>query len=75
MSVRQLFHDTAFDPETVAALCSAFDLAKRSLHDKGQPAIVVEVIAQRLISFAEKGERDPAALASAALESVGLALD
>ena len=64
--VRNLF-DTAFDPETVKALCDAYDRACTSLHDRGQPDIVNEVIAERIISLAKKGERDPDKLCEGAL--------
>ncbi|MGA6940160.1 MAG: hypothetical protein WB041_33010, partial [Pseudolabrys sp.] len=65
--VRNLFYDTAFDPETVKALCDAYDRACTSLHDRGQPDIVNEVIAERIISLAKKGERDPDKLCEGAL--------
>ena len=41
-------------------LCDAYDKVSKSLHDAGQPDIVKEVIARRIISLAKKGERDPA---------------
>ena len=37
------------------------------LHDRGQPDIVNEVIAERIISLAKKGERDPDKLCEGAL--------
>ena len=65
--VRNLFYGTAFDPETVKSLCDAYDRACTSLHDRGQPDIVNEVIAERIISLAKKGERDPDKLCEGAL--------
>jgi hypothetical protein len=65
--VRYLFYSTAFDPETVKALCDAYDRACQSLHDAGQPDVVHEVIAQRIISLAKQGERDPDKLCAGAL--------
>jgi hypothetical protein len=71
--VIQLFRAAAFDPETVAKLCSAYDLATKALHDRDRrPAIVNEVIAQHIIALAERGERDPENLARKALMSLGL---
>ena len=49
--------DRAFDAETTALICQAFDLTCRDLHDKGQPALVTEIIAKRLIEIAARGER------------------
>lgn len=69
--VFQLFRDAAFDPEAVQTLCTAYELAAKSLRDKHRPASVNEVIAKRIISLAEKGERDPRLLANAALKAAG----
>lgn len=69
----QLFRGAAFDPESVNTLCSAYDLATTRLHDRDRrPALVNEVIAQRIIALAEKGERDPKLLADGALRALGL---
>ena len=59
----EFFRKSDFDPETVKVLCDAYDKASKSLHDNGQPDIVKEVIARRIISLAQKGERDPIASA------------
>ena len=65
--VRHLFSNTAFDPETVKAMCDAYDRVCKSLHDAGRPDIVNEVIAERIISLAKQGERDPHKLCEGAL--------
>jgi hypothetical protein len=67
----QLFRATAFDPETVKTLCVAYDKASKLLHDAGQPEIVNEVIAQRIIALAQKGERNPDRLCKGALIALG----
>jgi hypothetical protein len=51
----RLIKTTAFDPEGVKLLCEAY----ASLHDTGQPYLVREVIASRIIAMAKQGERDP----------------
>jgi hypothetical protein len=56
-----------FDPEALAAMGEAFDAACKALEDTGQPQIVREVIAQRIIEAASRGERDPVRLVEAAL--------
>lgn len=66
-----LFRAAAFDPEAVAVLCAAFDKARKSLHDTGQPALVQEVIARRIIESAKRGERDPDKLCEEALAALG----
>ena len=70
-SVFQLFRSTAFDPETIRTLGDAYERARRSLHDTGQPDLVKEVIAQRIIALAEEGERDPEKLCEGALSALG----
>lgn len=57
----------AFDPEVIETLSRAYDVAIASLHDIGQPELVREVIARRIIKAAQKGERDPAKLCAVAL--------
>jgi hypothetical protein len=57
----------SFDPEALKVLGKAYDMALAALHDAGQPELVQEVIARRIIKAAKKGERDPAALCAIAL--------
>lgn len=64
--------DTNFDPETTAVLGVAFDKAMAALHDTGQPEIVKEAVAKRIITLAAKGERDPERLRVAALAAMGI---
>jgi hypothetical protein len=64
--------DGAFDAQATALLAQAFDKACAELHDRGQPIIVREIIARRIIEIAGRGERDPEQLCSAALTSLGL---
>ena len=60
-----------FDDSVTASLGQAFDAACRELHDKGQPEIVYEVMAARIIEAAKKGERDVTKLAAAGLAALG----
>jgi hypothetical protein len=48
-----------FDDRMTGILGEAFDSACKELHDTGQPNIVHEVIANRIIEAAKKGELDP----------------
>jgi hypothetical protein len=49
----------------------AFDAACTALHDTGQPFIVHEVMAKRIIDAAKTGERDPTRLRDIAMAAVG----
>jgi hypothetical protein len=44
-----------FEPEAIAATNEAFDAACKELHDTGQPQVVLEVIAERIIKMAKRG--------------------
>ena len=68
--VEDLFQE-AFDPEAIEILCNAFARARQSLHDTGQPEIVNEILAQRIIALAKQGERDPDKLSESALKALG----
>ena len=70
--VIRVFRDAAYDPEALELLCTAYGIARSALHDSGQPPIVNEVIARRIIEQAESGEREPRALAAGALKTFGL---
>ena len=42
----------AFDPESIQVLSAAYDRAMRELHDNGQPVLVQEIVAKRIIQLA-----------------------
>jgi hypothetical protein len=51
--------NAVFDCDETAVLTAAFDQACRSMHDWGQPEIIREIIAKRIIEVAGKGEPRP----------------
>ena len=61
-----------FDDRVTQIMGEAFDDACKELHDTGQPPIVYEVIAKRIIDAAKNGERDPTQLRKAGLTALGL---
>jgi hypothetical protein len=70
-TILDLFQEAASDPEMVKTLSSAYEKACKSLHDTGQPQIVNEIIAQRIIALFKQGERDPDRLCAGALSALG----
>jgi hypothetical protein len=75
MSIVPFIKYGAFEPEAIAAMSEAFDAACQELHDRGQPEIVREVIAERIIQRATEGELDPVRLREAALAGLAGARD
>lgn len=69
----KLFTDAAFDQAEVVILLDAYVRACRSLHDRGQPDIVTDVIAERLITLARAGQWDPQKLSEGALGTLSAA--
>lgn len=49
----------------------AFDSARKELRDSGQPSIVYEVIARRIIDATRTGERDVTRLRNVGLAAFG----
>lgn len=64
--------DGSFDPETVHAMGDAFDQARKLLHDRGQPSVVQEIIAKRIIEIARTGERDADKMCKRVLTAFGI---
>ena len=60
-----------FDDEATRLMGEAMDAACEDLRDTGQPALVREIIAKRIIEATKKGERDPARLRAAGLAVLG----
>ncbi|HEY7644417.1 MAG TPA: hypothetical protein VH858_05215 [Hyphomicrobiales bacterium] len=60
------------DAETVRVMNEAFDQICQHLQDTGQPEIVREVIAEKIVAAAKRGERDPVRLRDIVLGSFGL---
>jgi hypothetical protein len=59
--------DGVFDDHATRVMGEAFDEPRKRLHSQGQPPIVFETIAARIIAAASKGERDPVRLRNAGL--------
>jgi hypothetical protein len=70
----QYFPDEGFDASATEAMGRGFELACESLRIGGQPAVVKEIMATRIIQAARNGERDPHRLAAKAMDAVGMHL-
>src|SRR6266404_5899731 len=68
--VLPFFQGAAFDDDATQVMGKAFDRASQTLHDNGQPDLVRQIIAKRIIEVARKGERDPDELCARALQAL-----
>jgi hypothetical protein len=59
--------DRAFGPEVTSVMGEAYEAIMRELPETGQPALVREVFAKRIIDIVTSGERDPKQIARRAL--------
>lgn len=70
-SATSLFYNADFDSETIEVMAEAIERARKSLHDRGQPPLVQQIIAGRIMSAAKTGVRDPEKLCEMALTALG----
>jgi hypothetical protein len=71
-TILPFIRESVFGPEAVANMGDAFDRACTASAQLGQPSVVHEVIATRIIELAKSGERNPQVLCEHALASLGL---
>jgi hypothetical protein len=69
------FIEASSDPRLVDVMTKAYAKACRMLHDRGQPALVQEIIAGRIVEIVKTGERDPNRVCQRVLIDVGLQPD
>jgi hypothetical protein len=70
-SIVPIFRNGGFDAEATRNLGKAYDIACRSLHPKGQPPVLQDILAKKIVEAAQRGERDPDRLAAIALGALG----
>ena len=75
VSTVSLFAEASSDPAVIAAMNNAYTRACKMLHDRGQPAVVQEIIAARIVVIAKSGERDPGRICERVLKGLGLQSD
>jgi hypothetical protein len=70
MPLTRFLHDSAFGPDEIAAMAAAFEgaLRKLDLIDRTDPA--TELVARKIIDFAQQGERDPVRLRDRTVEAL-----
>jgi hypothetical protein len=69
MSPHRLIEGAAFEPEIIALMTRAYQDAVKRV-GKGQPPLVLETLAKRIIEIAGSGERDPQKMIDHAVRGV-----
>ena len=64
------FHNSAFDPQTLVVLETAFDEAWLTLKAIGNTSIKADELARSVLRLAMDGERDPGRLHDGALKGL-----
>jgi hypothetical protein len=64
--------DFAFDPEVVAAVTTAYQMATDHLRRDSYTDLVRDIIAKRIIDTAQQGERDPDELCRSVFAALGI---
>jgi hypothetical protein len=67
MPIHTFLQPGVFEPEVIAVMTEAFEAARKEFHDPNHPPTLLEIIAERIIDTAGKGELDPDRLREAAL--------
>jgi hypothetical protein len=67
----RFLNGSAFTPDDIAVLSTAFEDALRTLGLTNRADPATETVARKIISLAAQGERDPARLREGALKSLG----
>ena len=62
---------SVFDDQATKAMGEAFEAARKDLDEAGQPSVVYEAVAKRIIEMAKSGERDANQLRDRALTAFG----
>ena len=62
--------ETAFDNSTTQIMGEAFDAACAELQDGNLPNLAREIIAERIIGAAKRGERDPKRLCEIGIAAI-----
>jgi hypothetical protein len=73
-TISELLRGAGFDHKTVEVICEAYIKARRSLRDTNHPDLVNEIIARRILSLAQLGERDSDQLRAKALAELSMIL-
>jgi hypothetical protein len=70
MAVYRLFKNKPFEPEAIATMTSAYTDVCRSLGLRDRDQREANIVAKKIIEFAQRGERDPERLRDSVLQAL-----
>jgi hypothetical protein len=70
MAIYRLLKDHAFGPEEIKVLTTAYEDVLRTLRLENRADPATEMIAKKILEFAQRGERDPVRLRDYAIRSL-----
>jgi hypothetical protein len=70
MAVYRLFKDKAFEPETITMMTHAYTEVCRTLALQDRDDLEASAVAQKVIEFTQRGERDPIRLREHVLQAL-----
>jgi hypothetical protein len=70
MAIYRLLKNHAFGPDEIKVLTTAYEEALRTLRLQNRADPATEMIAKKIIEFAQRGERDPIRLREQAIRSL-----
>lgn len=72
MAIYRLLQGSAFEPEAVTRIASAYEDALRALKLADRTDPLTQIVAKKVFEIAQTGERDPARITSLALKELGI---
>ena len=75
MPLRRLLQGATFSPEEIQAMSEAYEAVRKKLHDRGQPDLVNEIIAKRIVEVGKAKALNATEMANRVLKSFGLPED
>ena len=71
MAIYRLIRESVFEPEAIERMTAAYEQALKVLQLTDRQDPITELVARKIIAFAETGETDPDRLCQCALDALG----
>ena len=71
MAIYKLLQNTAFEPEDIERLVSAYEQTLRALRLKDRSDPITQLVAEKIIAVGRLGIEDPAEISKLALNELG----